>query len=162
MLQEGKEVTQESAEKQFTYDRLEKGRLAGTVVFKHDDQTINRAFLFTPPESDYIAFSVLEGRSQSTDVSGDRRKAAMLQNRRQPLSKQPLPAVQWAQPHQNIQESKVASWKFHLSVAQEGDNVKNAWETLLPILLKYKIGETKIVKPGIIQDANKVITVNTL
>lgn len=157
MQQEKNEVSQESASEQFSYDKLANARSAGTVVFKHHDHTINRAFLFTPPESGYIALSVLKGQPQSTTVSGDQRRLAMLNNR----SKTNLPVQQWAQPQQNIQQLEKAGWKFHLSVAQEGDNVKNAWGALVPILLKYKIGETKIVKPGITQDANKVITVYT-
>jgi hypothetical protein len=154
-MQQQNEVSQESASKQFAYDRLKEPRTLRPVSFQHSDNSKCRAFIFEPPDGPaYFALSVVLVKSQSENTSVEDRRKSMLNNRHKPT----IPAGTWAQPKQ---KSNNAGWKFHLSIAQEGDNVKNAWDALVPILLKHKVGETKIVKPGIAQDANKVITVYT-
>lgn len=148
MKQQDETILDQKDVKQFTYKNIMQEKRPDATLFRHDDNSINKVFVYRI--GGYVALSVIP-HNPIKPAGADRR--LMLQNRKQ----QVVPTQQWAQKHQ----PKDAGWKFHLSIAQNPTNLEKAWEILVPILLKYKIGETKIVHEKNEQEASKVITVYT-
>lgn len=147
---------------QYAYHRLLKAQTIVTSLFKHDDQSISKILAFK--NEGYINLCVLPDKSQSNPVSADQRRA-MFQNRPKKPLNTPNPRPEWTitetQQKMLAPPTKEAGWKFHISIAQDPGNLEDAWSALVPILLKYKIGQTKIVNSENQQVANKVITVYT-
>ncbi|MDQ2994759.1 MAG: hypothetical protein M3R00_07450 [Pseudomonadota bacterium] len=140
---------------QFSYHEIMRIDAEKYVLFKHDDSSVNKAW---PSDSGgYVSLFVIPYQSQQGKPSAQDRRA-MYQYRPKASDKLIQNLPQWAAPKQIIRE---AGWKFHISISQNGENVSKAWNILVPILLKYKIGQTKVVKPENHQAANKIITVYT-
>lgn len=132
----------------YSYKNIMQLPMPKEKVFQHDDGSANKVLVFA--SGGYISLSVVPNEQKK--ASGTDRKL-LFQHR----SKATMPAQQWTQVH----KPKEAGWKFHISIAQNPVNLEKAWDALVPILLKYKIGQTKIVHQDNQQDASKVITVYT-
>jgi hypothetical protein len=148
MKQLNVEIIEQKDVNRFTYKNIMPADLPEDVLFRHTDQSVNKALVFS--SGGYISLSVVADKPREVS-SVDRR--AMFRNRRKPN----LPGQEWSHLHQ----PKEAGWKFHLSIAQDPANLEKAWDALVPILLKYKVGQTKIVHEKNLQEASKVITVFT-
>ncbi len=154
MQKPNESITQQTAEARLTYRVMMGPQSSGCFPFKHEDQSTNKALVHK--KGGYVTLLVYPDTQKET-----------LQN----MPKQADPSVtgprqQWARSRikQPISDApKEAGWKFHLSVAQDDrkENLEKAWDALVPILLKHKVGETKIVKHELVQDASKVLTVYT-
>lgn len=142
---------------QFNYQNILQPRSTQPVIFKHEDNTTNKVIVFN--SGGYISLSVIPHQThEKKPTAHDRR--ALFQNR--PLQKPKPVGLDWIQEaQQKIQKPKEAGWKFHFSIDQTLENVQKAWDVLVPILINYKVGQTKIVKPENNQIANKIITVYT-
>lgn len=161
MRQRNEPIAQKIAEDRLTYNEIMKPHSLRILIFRHDDQSTNKTLVHK------------KGGYATLLVYPDTQKES-LQNMPKQVDQSVIgPRQQWAQSKIKHQisdatqavsnEPKEAGWKFHLSVAQDEkkENLKKAWNALVPILLKYKVGETKIVKDELVQDANKAITVYT-
>lgn len=148
MKQQENEIIDQKDVNQFTYENIMQKGMIHPILFRHTDQSINKAMIFT--SGGYVSLSVVPNKP--VEASGADRRA-QFRNR----AKQTLPAQAWTHLHQ----PKEAGWKFHISIDQDPANLEKAWGALVPILLKYKIGHTKIVHQDKYQEASKVITVYT-
>ncbi len=162
MQKKDEQILQQSEVSQFTYKKIVKAQGQNNIIFKHDDQSINKALQFD--SGGYVSLSIITyEKSEATKPSGQDRRA-MFQNRPKPPP-QDLDRPQWtvtaAQQKKETSLIKEAGWKFHLSIAQDPENVEKAWDTLVPILLKHKVGQAKVVKPEYPSEASKVIAVYT-
>ncbi len=161
MLKRDEQILQQNELNQFTYKDLVSVRTQRSVLFKHEDQSINRVMQFD--SGGYVSLSVIpQEKTESTKPSAQDRRA-MFQNR--PKNPSPGNRPQWtvtpAQQNKDQPMIKEAGWKFHLSIAQDHENIEKAWNILVPILLKHKVGQAKVVKPESTSEANKVIAVYT-
>lgn len=155
-------IIQQSEVHQFTYSKIVEARGQRTIVFKHDDQSTHKALQFD--SGGYVSFSIIPfEKAEPTKVSGDARRA-MFQNRPK-ISQQDQDRPQWTvtTSQRTIEPPKIreAGWKFHFSIAQDSNNVEKAWDVLVPILLKHKVGQSKVIKPEHHSEASKVIAVYT-
>lgn len=162
MKKNDEKILEQSEVDQFTYKNMMQAGGLKSVLFRHDDQSVNKVLQFNT--GGYEALSVLPYTPQAAKPSG-RDRFAMFQNREKPPDEATANRPDWtnssSQKKKQMSITKVAGWKFHLSIAQDAANVEKAWNSLVPILLKYKVGETKVVRPESQQDASKVITVYT-
>ncbi len=148
MKQDDEQILEQNDVNQFTYKNIMREGVPDPILFRHSDQSVNKILVYA--SGGYVSLSVIPNKPQN--ISGSDRRA-MFKNRIKPI----VPAQQWTQ----MNQPKEAGWKFRLSIAQDAANLEKAWNTLLPILLKYKVGQTKIVHQKNEQEASKVITVYT-
>ncbi|MBX9586970.1 MAG: hypothetical protein K2X50_06900 [Gammaproteobacteria bacterium] len=162
MQKKDEQILQQSELSQFTYKKIVKAQGQSSIPFKHDDQSINKALRFD--SGGYVSFSIIPiDKSESSKPSAQDRRA-MFQNRAKPPPREqdrPQWTVTPAQQNKETPMMKEAGWKFHLSIAQNSENVEKAWDVLLPLLIKHKVGQAKVVKPEHPSEASKVIAVYT-
>lgn len=148
MKQQKKEAIDLKDVNQFAYKNIMREVLPEPILCRHSDQS--HVKVFVNMIGGYRGLLIVPDEVQKPS-GADRR--LLFQQRSKPSA----PAQQWTQIH----KAREAGWKFHLSISQDVDNLEKAWNILVPILLKYKVGETKIVHEKNQQEASKAITVYT-